>query len=89
MVCGMYRSWDLSFIRYLPRSLSSECIALLVEATGKLLTRSNGLSSTSVANFWGFIEGKKTDDDLKEALGNWVDVSRDGFLMVRLCFRGN
>jgi len=30
--------------------------------------------NTSVANFWGFIEGKKTDDDLKEALGNWVDV---------------
>jgi hypothetical protein len=31
--------------------------------------------STSVANFWGFTQGKKTDDDLKEAMGNWVDVS--------------
>jgi len=30
--------------------------------------------NTSVANFWGFTQGKKTDDDLKEAMGNWVDV---------------
>ncbi|KAI5449717.1 hypothetical protein NCC49_004082 [Naganishia albida] len=30
--------------------------------------------NTSVANFWAYIEGKKTDDDLKESGGNWVDV---------------
>ncbi|GHJ85946.1 hypothetical protein NliqN6_2348 [Naganishia liquefaciens] len=30
--------------------------------------------NTSVANFWSYIEGKKTDDDLKESSGNWVDV---------------
>ncbi|KAJ9098876.1 hypothetical protein QFC19_006214 [Naganishia cerealis] len=30
--------------------------------------------NTSVANFWAYIEGKKTDDDLKESSGNWVDV---------------
>lgn len=35
--------------------------------------------STSVANFWAYIEGKKTDDDLKESGGNWVDVRHSRF----------
>lgn len=30
--------------------------------------------NTSVANFWAYVEGKKTDDDLKAPAGNWVDV---------------
>jgi len=30
--------------------------------------------NTSVAQFWAFIEGKKTEEDLKTSTGNWIDV---------------
>jgi len=30
--------------------------------------------NTSVANFWAYVTGKKTDDDLTTPAGNWVDV---------------